>query len=70
MTLSDQARHVLQLVEAVRDDDLDGLCTALEAAEMLVTDLERRIRLLVAAQDHAAAEMMAGCRRRNPERIC
>jgi hypothetical protein len=46
------------------------LCAACEGAEKLVTDLERRIRALVAQQDHAAAEMMAGCRRRNPERIC
>jgi hypothetical protein len=44
--LTDQARHVLQLLEASRDDDLDGLCTSLEAAEQLVGQLKAKIRRL------------------------
>ena len=52
MTLAEQAARVAQLVEAGRDDDLDALCAACEAAEQVVGALEARIRRLVEQQDH------------------
>jgi hypothetical protein len=51
VTLAELARRVVSLVETVRDDNLDSLCEACGAAEMLVGALEARIRRLVEQQD-------------------